>query len=115
MIAGQGGELTVSNVASGEAFDTSELTEYGIKGQLLDDRLYFSLSMYEQERTDFSAQSIVTNQAVSTEGTEFEVRWSVNEQLAGWDDLYPKWRRPTLLALQTEIGSASSAPEISLE
>ena len=81
VIAGQGGELTVSNVASGEAFDTSELMEYGIKGQLLDDRLYFSLSIYEQERTDFSAQSIVTNQAVSTEGTEFEVRWSVNEQL----------------------------------
>ena len=81
VIAGQGGELTVSNVASGEAFDTSELMEYGIKGQLLDDRLYFSLSVYEQERTDFSAQSIVTNQAVSTEGTEFELRWSVNEQL----------------------------------
>jgi iron complex outermembrane receptor protein len=81
VIAGQGGELTVSNVASGEAFDTSELTEFGVKGQLLEDRLYFSLSIYEQERTDFSAQSIVTNQAVKTEGTEFEIRWSVNEQL----------------------------------
>lgn len=81
VIAGQGGELTVSNVASGGAFDTSELTEFGIKGQLLEDRLYFSLSVYEQERTDFSAQSIVTNQAVKTEGTEFEIRWSVNEQL----------------------------------
>ena len=81
VIAGQGGELTVSNVASGEAFDTSELAEFGVKGQLLEDRLYFSLSIYEQERTDFSAQSIVTNQAVKTEGTEFEVRWSVNEQL----------------------------------
>ena len=81
VIAGQGGELTVSNVASGGAFDTSELTEFGVKGQLLEDRLYFSLSVYEQERTDFSAQSIVTNQAVKTEGTEFEIRWSVNEQL----------------------------------
>ncbi|MBT3425322.1 MAG: TonB-dependent receptor plug domain-containing protein [Gammaproteobacteria bacterium] len=81
VIAGQGAELTVSNVASGGAFDTSDLTEYGIKGQVLDSRLYFSLSSYEQERTDFSAQSIVTNQAVRTEGTEFEVRWSVNESL----------------------------------
>ena len=81
VIAGQGAELTVSNVASGGAFDTSELTEYGIKGQILDNRLYFSLSNYEQERTDFSAQSIVTNQAVRTEGTEFEIRWSVNEAL----------------------------------
>lgn len=81
VIAGQGAELTVGNVASGEAFDTSELTEFGIKGQVLDSRLYFSLSAYEQERTDFSAQSIVTNQAVRTEGTEFEIRWSVNESL----------------------------------
>jgi iron complex outermembrane receptor protein len=82
VIAGQGAELTVSNVASGGAFDSSELTEYGIKGELLeDDRLYFSLSRYEQERTDFSAQSIVTNQAVRTKGTEFEVRWAVNDAL----------------------------------
>jgi iron complex outermembrane receptor protein len=82
VIAGQGAELTVSNVASGEAFDSSELTEFGVKGELLEDgRLYFSLSHYEQERTDFSAQSIVTNQAVNSEGTEFEVRWAVNESL----------------------------------
>ncbi len=82
VIAGQGAELTVSNVASGEAFDSSELTEFGVKGELLEDgRLYFSLSHYEQERTDFSAQAIVTNQAVNTEGTEFEVRWAVNESL----------------------------------
>lgn len=82
VIAGQGAELTVSNVASGGAFDSSELTEFGVKGELLEDgRLYFSLSHYEQERTDFSAQSIVTNQAVETEGTEFEVRWAVNDSL----------------------------------
>ena len=82
VIAGQGAELTVSNVASGGAFDSSELTEFGVKGELLEDgRLYFSLSHYEQERTDFSAQSIVTNQAVKTEGTEFELRWAVNDAL----------------------------------
>lgn len=82
VIAGQGAELTVSNVASGGAFDSSDLTEFGVKGELLEDgRLYFSLSHYEQERTDFSAQSIVTNQAVKTEGTEFELRWAVNDAL----------------------------------
>jgi iron complex outermembrane receptor protein len=82
VIAGQGAELTVGNVASGGAFDSSDLTEFGVKGELLEDgRLYFSLSHYEQERTDFSAQSIVTNQAVKTEGTEFEIRWAVNESL----------------------------------
>ena len=82
VIAGQGAELTVSNIASGGAFDSSELTEFGVKGELLEDgRLYFSLSHYEQERTDFSAQSIVTNQSVKTEGTEFELRWAVNDAL----------------------------------
>mgnify|MGYP001157495899 CR=1 FL=1 len=82
IIAGQGAELEVDWLASGGAFDTSDLTEFGVKGELLEDgRLYFSLSHYEQERTDFSAQSIVTNQSVKTEGTAFEVRWAVDESL----------------------------------
>ena len=80
VIAGQGAEITVGNILGGGAFDTSELREFGIKGSLLDDSLYFALSVYEQERTDFSAQSIVTNQATNTEGVEFEVRWVVTEQ-----------------------------------
>jgi iron complex outermembrane receptor protein len=79
VIAGQGAELSVGNVGSGGAFDSSELTEYGIKGSLLDNRLYFALSTYEMERVDFSAQSITVNQAVKTEGTEFELRWVVND------------------------------------
>ena len=82
VIAGQGAEITVSNIMSGEAFDTSELTEFGVKGQILKDKnLYFSLSFYEQERTDFSAQSTVTNQSVRTEGVEFELRWAVTDAL----------------------------------
>ena len=66
-IAGQGAELA-GNVFTNAAFDSSELMEYGIKGSLLDDRLYFALSTYEMERTDFNAQSITVNQAVKTEG-----------------------------------------------
>ena len=66
---GQGAELQVGNVFTNAAFDSSELMEYGIKGRLLDDRLYFALSTYEMERTDFNAQSITVNQAVKTEGT----------------------------------------------
>lgn len=81
VIAGQGAEITTSNILSGGAFDTSELFEVGIKGSLLDNTLYFALSIYEQERTDFSAQSIVTNQSTNTEGVELEVRWVVNENL----------------------------------
>ncbi len=81
VIAGQGAELVTSNITSGGAFDTSDLLEIGLKGSLLDNSLYFALSAYEQERTDFSAQSIVTNQSTKTEGIEFEVRWVVSENL----------------------------------
>jgi len=81
MIVGQGAEVTVKNILRERAFDESELIEAGIKGSLLDNALYFAVSGYKQERTDFSAQSIVTNQSTETEGAEVEVRWVVNEKL----------------------------------
>ena len=81
VIAGQGAEITTSNIARGEAFDQSRLKELGLKGSLLDDRLYFAWAWYEQERTDFSAQAIVTNQASRTTGREFELRWTVTGRL----------------------------------
>lgn len=80
LVAGQGAEIGVGQLNDG-AFDTSELTEYGIKGSFLEDSLYFALSIYEQERSDYSAQAIVTNSTTRNEGTEFELRWVVNEQL----------------------------------
>ena len=81
VIAGQGGEITTANIAAGTAFDVSKLREFGLKGSLMNDALYFALAFYEQERTDFSAQSTVTNQASRTNGTEFELRWAANERL----------------------------------
>ncbi len=80
LVAGQGAEIGVGQLEDG-AFDTSELFEYGVKGSFLDDSLYFALSIYEQERTDFSAQNTVTNNTTRTEGLEFEVRWVATEQL----------------------------------
>lgn len=81
VIAGQGAEVGAANIQSGGAFDTSELLEFGLKGSVLDNALYYAISVYEQERTDFSAQSIVTNQTSNSEGAEIEVRWVVNENL----------------------------------
>ncbi len=81
MIVGQGAEAVTSNIASGGIFDESELQEIGLKGSLLDNALYFGIAAYHQERTDFSSQSIVTNQTTETEGIEVEVRWVVNENL----------------------------------
>ncbi|MGV6818805.1 MAG: TonB-dependent siderophore receptor [Thiotrichales bacterium] len=82
IIAGQGGEVSTSSIDDGEYTDTSELSEAGVKGSLLDDTLYFSLSYYEQKRTDANAQAIVTNQTSKTTGTEFELRYLVNQNLA---------------------------------
>ena len=81
VIAGQGAEIATASIADGEAFDTSTLTELGLKGSLFDKSLYFALAVYEQERTDFAAQQTVTNQATRTEGAEFEVRWAVNDRV----------------------------------
>ena len=81
VIAGQGADLTTFNIAGGRAFDESKLLEFGLKGSLFDDLFYFALAVYEQERVDFSAQQIVTNQATRTEGLEFELRWLVNDRL----------------------------------
>lgn len=81
VIAGQGAEINTANVASGASVDKSELQEIGIKGSFLDDSLYFAIAYYEQERTDFNAQAIVTNSADKTEGVEAELRWVVNDAL----------------------------------
>jgi iron complex outermembrane receptor protein len=89
LVAGQGAEIGVGQLEDG-AFDTSTLKEVGLKGSFLDDTLYFSLSSYEQERTDYNAQAIVTNSTTKNEGTELELRWLVNEQLvvtAGYTNL----------------------------
>lgn len=80
LVAGQGAEIGVGQVEDG-AFDTSELFEIGLKGSFLDDSLYFAIANYEQKRTDFSAQAIVTNSTTENKGTEVELRWVVNDNL----------------------------------
>ena len=90
VIAGQGAEITTDNIAGGGAFDVSKLHEVGLKGSLLNNSLYFAVSFYEQQRTDFSAQATVTNQASQTEGAEFEMRWVASEKLLftlGYSDM----------------------------
>ena len=81
VIAGQGAELRTESLATGGAFDTSVLREFGIKASLLGDALYLALASYEQERTDSAAQMTTTNQASRTRGTEFELRWAAHERL----------------------------------
>ncbi len=90
VVAGQGAELDAGDLAGDAWFDTSELIEFGIKASFLDDTLYAALAVYEQERTDRSVQSIVTNQTNETSGLEFELRWAATENLlltAGYSNI----------------------------
>ena len=90
VIASQMGDLPEGLVAAGDTTDASELWEVGVKGSYLEDTLYVALAYYEQERTDFSAQAIVTNASTSTEGIEAELRWVVTPQFvvtAAWTNV----------------------------
>ena len=82
VVAGQGAEILPSNVALGQAVATSKLVEFGVKGTFLDGRLFGQAVRFEQERTDFSAQAIVTNQASRANGLELELRWRATERLS---------------------------------
>jgi iron complex outermembrane receptor protein len=82
IVAGQGGEVTVGSIQAGTYTDISELQEIGVKGTFLDNRLFFGLAYYEQKRTDFNAQAIVTNQTAETKGTEFEFRFLATDNLS---------------------------------
>ncbi|MDJ0921344.1 MAG: TonB-dependent receptor [Henriciella sp.] len=81
VVAGQGAEIGPSDITGESWFSATELTEFGIKGNFLDDRLYAAISYYEQNRTDRNVQSTTVNQDIRTEGIEAEVRWSVTDKL----------------------------------
>ena len=93
VVAGQGAELgpgQLSNTGDGSPtgegggqsyLSATELTEFGVKGNFLDDRLYAAIAYYEQERTDRNVQSITVNQDIETKGIEAEMRWAVTDNL----------------------------------
>lgn len=84
IVMGQGSEIPpdlivdpTTGLAAGNAIADSDLKEVGIKGSLLDDRLYFALSAFEQTRTNYSAQDQVSNNTTESKGYELEARFLV--------------------------------------
>ncbi len=110
MIVGQGGEVPAGNVAGGSAVADSELTEFGIKASLLDDRLYAAVAHYEQERVDYSAQNTVTNNTTRSKGWEVEFRAVLSDSLA-LTGAYTKVKVHNLTAAEngTQFGFAGGA------
>ena len=81
VVVGQGANMQAETVRDGQTVASSELLELGVKGSFLDGQLFTQAIYYEQKRTDFSAQAIVTNQVSDTEGFEFELRWLASRNL----------------------------------
>lgn len=90
IITGQGGQIPAAALADGNAVAGSRLKEYGVKGNVLDNRLYLSLAHFVQERTDYSAQDTVTNNTTQAKGIEFEFRGALTNNLVmtgAWTNL----------------------------
>jgi len=81
IVAGEGSELYISNILSGNVLGKANLLEGGIKGSWLGGKLYAAVSVYKQKRTQAGAESGLTNQILQTKGVEAEVRWSVDRHL----------------------------------
>jgi iron complex outermembrane receptor protein len=81
MILGQGGQLDPSNIVAKTAVADSKLNEFGVKGSLLEGKLFVAVDYYKQERIDYNAQDTVTNNTTQAKGYEAEVRFVVNPLL----------------------------------
>lgn len=75
---GQASEVNVGTVRNETYIQGSDLIEAGLKGTLFDDTLFFSLAVYEQNRTQYSAQAMATI-GTNTNGVEVELNWAVSE------------------------------------
>ncbi len=82
IVSGSAGDLDTQNIAEKSFLGDSELTEFGLKGNFLDGRLFAAVAVYEQERIAFSSQNPVSNQATTTEGVELEFRYVPTDKLS---------------------------------
>jgi iron complex outermembrane receptor protein len=79
----QAGDLAPNLVADGSWLSSSDLTEVGVKFQLLRGTLVGSVAAYKQNRTQIAgAISPPTVQGTRAKGVEVEVRWLASERLS---------------------------------
>ncbi|WP_369815078.1 TonB-dependent siderophore receptor [Caulobacter sp. Root342] len=79
----QAGDVAPNLVADGSWLSSSDLTEAGVKFQLLRGTLIGSLAAYRQNRTQIAgAISPPTVQGTRAKGVELEVRWLASERLS---------------------------------
>jgi iron complex outermembrane receptor protein len=78
---GQGGMVSRETIEGDTWLQDSELSEMGLKGYLFDRKLYFSSTVYQQEKTAFNTLSGGFD-SYESEGIELEARWAATERLS---------------------------------
>lgn len=78
---GQGGMIDRINLEGGTWLQDSKITEAGIKGTLLEKRLYATVAYYEQEKTAFNSQA-GTFDRYKSKGLELEARYAPTKSLS---------------------------------
>lgn len=91
---GQGGMIDRLNLEGGTWLQDSKITEAGVKGTLLDNRLYATLAWYEQQKTAFNSQAGSFDRYKS-KGLEFEARYVPTKSLSF--TAAATWQKTTLL------------------
>jgi len=81
IITGEGGDIDTDTLAKGNAVAASTLKEVGIKTNQLDGHLFAAVDFFIQQRTDFAAQDLVSNNTTQAKGLEFETRYVVNPEV----------------------------------
>ncbi len=91
---GQGGMIDRLNLAGGTWLQDSKIAEAGVKGSLLENRLYATLAYYEQQKTAFNTQA-GTFDRYKSKGLELEARYAPTKTLSF--TATGTWQKTTLL------------------
>jgi iron complex outermembrane receptor protein len=91
---GQGGMIDRLNLGGGTWLQDSKITEAGVKGTLLENRLYSTLAYYEQQKTAFNSQA-GTFDRYKSKGLELEARYAPTKSLSF--TAAATWQKTTLL------------------
>ena len=100
ILAGTHDAVAEPNVANSTWLGKSTMSEFGLKGKFLNDRLYFALANYTQERVSINSNVAESNEALKTEGTELELRYLAT------DDLSLMASATNLKVYRTDLGGA---------
>ncbi|HEX2855488.1 MAG TPA: TonB-dependent receptor [Opitutaceae bacterium] len=91
---GQGGMVDRLNLGGGTWLQESKISEAGVKGTLLKNKLFTTLALYKQEKTAFNSQG-GTFDKYKSEGLEIEARYAPTKTLSF--TAAATWQKTTLL------------------